>query len=152
MSARGYFGIGIHEGKSCDNVGGLWRSAHAFGAAFIFTVGFRPPRQPTDTTKAAKHVPLFEYATFDDLRATRPEGSSIIAVENEAPLGSVPLGLSGFSHPERAIYLLGSEDRGLPGDVLEACRAIVKIPTDYCLNVAVAGSIVLFDRQAKASS
>lgn len=50
---RGYFGIGIVEGKSTENVGGLWRSAHALGASMIFTIGFRPPRQPTDTTCAA---------------------------------------------------------------------------------------------------
>lgn len=38
---RGYFGIGIYHTKNVLNVGTLWRSAHNFGASFIFTVGMR---------------------------------------------------------------------------------------------------------------
>src|SRR5258708_3618463 len=97
--SRGYFGIGIANGKSVENVGGLWRSAHAFGAALIFTTGFRPPAQPTDTSKAWKHVPLHEV---DDLAAFAPEGCSIIGVE----CGRMDcVSLVTFKHPERALYV-----------------------------------------------
>lgn len=36
-----YFGIGIFNAKTADNVGTLWRSAYQLGASFIFTVGER---------------------------------------------------------------------------------------------------------------
>ena len=37
----GYCGIGIENGKAEVNLGTLWRSAHIFGAVFLFTVGRR---------------------------------------------------------------------------------------------------------------
>lgn len=44
---------------------------------------------------------------------------------------------------------MGAEDHGIPEKVLERCQAIVQIPGRYCYNVAVAGSIVMYDRMAK---
>ena len=35
---RGYFGIGVDRISKTMNVGNLFRSAHAFGAGFVFTV------------------------------------------------------------------------------------------------------------------
>jgi tRNA G18 (ribose-2'-O)-methylase SpoU len=49
-------------------------------------------------------------------------------------------------HPERGIYILGNETVGLPQEILSRCNNIVKIPTSFSLNVAIAGSIVLYDR------
>lgn len=139
---RGYFGIGIEDGKTPENIGGLWRSAHAFGAAFIFTVGHRYPQQPTDTTKAWRHIPLLEYEDADDLVARLPRDSELVGVDN---IGA-PRPLVSFHHPERAVYVLGAEDRGLSDAMQECCTWIVEIPTSYCLNVATAGAIVLYDR------
>ena len=34
---RGYFGIGVEGISKSFNVGNLFRSAHAFGASFVFT-------------------------------------------------------------------------------------------------------------------
>lgn len=39
LKARGYFGIGVEGVSKSANVGALLRTAHAFGAAFCFTVG-----------------------------------------------------------------------------------------------------------------
>ena len=36
---RGYFGIGIEGSSKPMNAGNLFRSANAFGASFVFTVG-----------------------------------------------------------------------------------------------------------------
>ncbi len=36
---RGYFGIGAEGVSKSANMGALLRTAHAFGAAFCFTVG-----------------------------------------------------------------------------------------------------------------
>lgn len=52
------------------------------------------------------------------------------------------------AHPRQAIYLLGAEDHGLPPDVLARCNSVVSLEA-VCrpsYNVAVAGSIILYDR------
>ncbi len=36
---RGYFGVGVEGVGRPMNLGSLWRTAHAFGASFVFTVG-----------------------------------------------------------------------------------------------------------------
>lgn len=146
-SRRGYCGIGIVASKSPQNVGGLWRSAHAFDAALIFTVAFRPPRQPTDTTKADRHVPRFEWPDWDTFMDQRPKDCKLVAIECGEEYQTKPL--VSFNHPERALYVLGAEDYGLNRAIVGACDHVVEIPTRYCLNVATAGSIVLYDRLAK---
>lgn len=146
MKVRGYCGIGICSSKTSANVGTLWRSAGAMGAAFIFTVGRRFPQQAADTIKAWKHIPYLEVDALDQLPI--PKDCVLVGVE-QTP-NAVPL--PAFKHPERAIYLLGAEDRGLPDRVLSRCQHVVEIPSDYCLNVATAGSVVLYDRNAKAAA
>ena len=142
---RGYFGIGIYNVKSEVNVGGLWRHAQAFGASFVFTIGRRYRRQASDTTAAMRHVPMFHYEDVEDFLSHRPKDCYLIGVEIVA--GSVPLGE--FDHPERAIYLLGAEDHGLPPWLIEKCQHVVEIPTRLCLNVASTGAIVMYDRDTK---
>lgn len=57
-------------------------------------------------------------------------------------------------HPLRALYLLGAEDHGLPPEVLARCHEVVQVPSPspYSLNVAVAGSLVLYDRYRAATA
>ena len=64
-------------------------------------------------------------------------------------MGGVPL--SQFKHPRNAIYILGSEDHGVPKNVLRACREVVSLEAvEYAsYKVAVAGSIVMYDRMVK---
>lgn len=147
--SRGYFGIGIVAGKTQENTGGLWRSAHAFGASFIFTAGHRYPRQPSDTTKASRHVPLFTYPGAESLLEQRPAGCQLIGVECAKDVSGVVCFLPDFDHPERAIYVLGAEDRGLPVAVQHECDHLLSIPSALCLNVATTGALVLYDRAAK---
>lgn len=54
-----------------------------------------------------------------------------------------------FKHPERCIYLLGAEDAGLSRKALEMCYLLVQLPGDHCMNVSVAGSIMMYDRLIK---
>ena len=35
---RGYFGVGVEGISKVMNVGSIFRTAHAFGAGFVFTV------------------------------------------------------------------------------------------------------------------
>ena len=59
--------------------------------------------------------------------------------------------LETFEHPTRAVYILGSEDNGLPTSVVKACHCHVALPSiNYAsFNVAVAGSVIMYDRVLK---
>jgi tRNA (guanosine-2'-O-)-methyltransferase len=137
---RGYFGIGIYKTKEKENVGTLWRSADNFGASFIFTIAKRYQKQPSDTGKAFKHLPLFQYDSFKDLAI--PKDCKLVGIEQTEKAKLI----NNYKHPERAIYILGAEDEGLPDEILKKCDDIIYIDTPRCLNVATAGSIVLFHR------
>ena len=142
---RGYFGIGIFNGKNTQNIGTLWRSAAIFGADFIFVIGHRYQKQCSDTMKTPRHIPLYTYKDADDFFDHVPYDCPVVAVE----LDENSVMLDHYFHRERCIYLLGAEDIGLPQKVLERCKEIIQIPGDYCLNVSVAGSIVMYDRATK---
>jgi tRNA G18 (ribose-2'-O)-methylase SpoU len=142
---RGYFGIGIYHPKTPANIGTLWRSAHNFGASFVFVVGKRYKKQASDTTKAYRHIPFYNYESFADFNRNRPYDCPLIAIEQSKKSMSIKV----FSHPERAVYLLGAEDYGIPPNILSKCQTIIHIDTPMCLNVSVAGSITMFDRQIK---
>lgn len=145
MSKRGYFGIGVFHGKNEQNIGTLWRSANILGADFIFTVGKRYSRQCSDTMETPRHIPLFNFENWEDFQKHIPYDCPVIAVELDD--NSVPI--KHFIHPQRCIYLLGAEDVGIPQDVLKKCKCIVQLPGDRCMNVSVAGSIVMYDRVNK---
>lgn len=143
---RGYFGIGIYDAKREVNFGTLMRSAYSFGASFIFTVGHRFKKQASDTCKTWRHLPVVNYKTIDDLIEHLPHACPIVAVE----LCENARQLNNFCHPLSACYLLGAEDVGLPKHILDKCPSRVVVPkAKQCLNVAVAGSIVMYDRVIK---
>ncbi len=142
---RGYYGIGIYNGKNSQNIGTLWRSAAILGADFIFTIGRRYKKQCSDTMKTPRHIPLFNYVDWDDFFKHVPYDCPVVAIELDD--SSVPL--EKYYHRERCIYLLGAEDNGIPKDILKRCKETVQLAGDYCYNVAVAGSIVMYDRKVK---
>jgi tRNA G18 (ribose-2'-O)-methylase SpoU len=142
LTPRGFFGIGIYEPKTKINLGTLWRSANLFGTTFIFTIGSRYKYQESDTMHTERHIPLFTYDTFTDFYKSLPMASDIVAIELDE--NSVPI--KTFKHPQRAVYLLGAEDKGIPESILKKCKHIVQLPGKFSLNVSVAGSIVMFDR------
>lgn len=144
---RGYYGIGIYQPKTIENIGTLWRSAHNFGADFIFTIGARYHKEPSDTTKAWRHVPLYSYKDMDDFKAHIPQGAELVFIEQAE--GAVSLVKT--VHPEAAVYVLGAEDYGVPEEEMRGYRK-VQIDTPMCINVAVAGSIVMYDRQSKLTT
>ena len=140
---RGFFTIGIWHPKCEHNIGTLWRSAWQLGAAEIFVVAPRwPTRQASDTTKAWRHLPYRKYTDMEHLVSSLPYSTPLIGVEqNGTPMGS-------FVHPQRACYLLGAEDHGLSDEVQEMCAYIVSLQSvrTNSYNVAVAGSLLMYDR------
>ena len=138
----GYFEAGVYNAKNEHNVGTLWRSAYQLGAAGLFTIGRPYRRQPGDTFGSIHQIPLRQYPSFEEFLRARPVGAVLVGVE----MGGVPL--SRFRHPEKALYLLGAEDIGLPEHILAQCNAVVSLEavTRVSYNLAVAGSIVLYHR------
>ena len=116
QSGRGFFGIGIEYPCTAKNVGTLWRTAHIMKADFMFVIGHYKP-VATDTLKSWRHVPLFEYESFGQFYSSLPKDARLVGIELDER--SVPL--AGYRHPERAVYLLGSETDGLSQEALEHC-------------------------------
>lgn len=140
------FGIGVQNLKNSGNLGTLFRSAYNMGASFTFCIGRRYKTQKSDTCKSFRQIPFFEYETFEEFYRNIPKGHKLVGVEY--PLAkAVPL--SGFTHPDNCVYLLGAEDNGLSTEAIGKCHLATYIPSKYCLNVAVAGSVILYDRMTK---
>ena len=146
--STGYCAIGVYQGKTEHNIGTLWRSAYILGAAYIFTVEKKYKKQTSDVLKTWSRIPLFHYDTFDDLLKNIPHDCRLIGVEIDENAQE----LSDFVHPKRAIYLLGSENNGLPQFILDKCHFVIRLKGNSSLNVGVTGSIVLYDRISKVET
>ena len=126
---RGYFGIGVEGVSKSANVGALLRTAHAFGAAFCFTLG------AGFDARAARVAD-----TSDEM--TLPQGCVLVGIEITEDAAELP----SFRHPLNAAYVLGPERSSLSPELLARCKHVVKIPTRFSLNLSVAGALVLYDR------
>jgi tRNA G18 (ribose-2'-O)-methylase SpoU len=125
------------------NLGALMRTAHAFGASFFFTVNAHPKVREaynSDTSRSFDHMP---YYPWDDLDALRlPRGCALVGIELTEDAVELPR----FQHPHAAAYVLGRERGSLSPEMLARCAHVVKIPTKFCVNVGLAGAIVMYDR------
>ncbi|EPR72548.1 hypothetical protein ADIWIN_2438 [Winogradskyella psychrotolerans RS-3] len=137
-----FFGIGIQNGKTPENLGVPCRSAQNLGASFIFTIGNRYAKQACDTHNAVKSMPYFHYDTFEDFFNNIPKGARLVGVE----LAKEAVPLETFNHPRRCVYLLGAEDHGLSNQAIEKSHFLVKFQSQLSLNVSVDSSIVMYDR------
>ena len=140
------FAIGIEHTKTDVNVGTLWRSAYNFNASMIFTIGKRYKKQSSDTQKTWRSIPLIHFKDWNDFKEHTPFGWIPIGVE----LTEQAVSLDKFTHPKRAVYVLGAEDNGLSKEAMSLENKIY-IPTGkpQSINVATAGSIVMYDRFVK---
>lgn len=141
---RGYYGLAMYHPKKATNWGSLIRTANLMGCSFIAAIGARFPIQLTDTRKVHRHLPIYEFNTFEEFKQFMPINCDLVAVELDQRARS----LKSFVHPERAVYLMGAEDLGLPEDILKQCKLVVKLEGEHSMNVACAGSIVLYHRMA----
>ena len=139
---RGYFGIGAERISKALNLGNLMRSAHGFGASFTFTIGatYQALEARADTSKGAQHLPHYDWTRVGDL--VLPAGCRLVGVE----LLDEAIDLPSFHHPPRAAYVLGPERGALSSELVARCDYVVRIPTSFCVNLAMAGAIVMYDR------
>ncbi|MGB9152933.1 MAG: RNA methyltransferase [Alphaproteobacteria bacterium] len=140
---RGYFAVGAEGISKGFNLGNLVRTSHAFGASFFFTVGSDVKYaeiKSTDTSHADIHMPFYAYKEFADF--TLPKDCALVGVE----LIDDAIDLPSFRHPLRAAYVLGPEGGSLSPQMVARCDHVVKIPTKFCVNVGIAGALVIYDR------
>lgn len=127
------------------NLGTLLRSCDAVGACLVV------PRRPWIDEALARGNTLRRASCIhrvarplDWLAAQRSRGSAIVGVEladDAVRLGDLP------AARRRTVMVLGHESEGIPYDALPLLDTIVEIPmvgTGLSLNVAVAGSLVLY--------
>jgi len=140
---RGYFGIGVEGISKPMNLGSLLRSAHAFGASFAFTIGAAFDAKATasaDTSAAVASLPFHAYPALDAF--TLPHGCRLVGIEFMEDAIELP----SFTHPTQAAYVLGAERADLSPALLARCDFVTRIPTRFCVNLAVAGALVMYDR------
>jgi tRNA G18 (ribose-2'-O)-methylase SpoU len=142
-SVRGYFGIGIEGGSKSMNIGTLFRSANAFNASFVFAVNPQYRQKVTrksDTSNATQNVPFYAFDSIGEMLL--PADCALVGVELTPDAVELP----SFRHPRRAAYVLGPERGDLSPEMLARCDHVIKIPMSFCINVAIAGAIVMYDR------
>ncbi len=130
------------------NIGSLLRTAHAAAARELLLVGEASFNTYASAT-ADRWTEVTHLATPADLIAhASAQNMSLVSVEREARA----VNLFEAAYPPRPIFVLGAEKFGVPAEVLDASALIVEIPQwglVPSLNVAAAGSVVLYDYLAK---
>lgn len=140
---RGYFAIGAEGISKPMNLGALMRTAHAFGASFVYSVRAADKIKEAyraDTSKSFEHVPYYQWNTIDEM--VLPKGCQLVGIELTPDAVDLPT----FRHPPAAAYVLGPEKGNLSEEMLAKCSHVVKIPTKFCINVSLAGAMVMYDR------
>jgi tRNA G18 (ribose-2'-O)-methylase SpoU len=140
---RGYFGVGVEGISKGFNLGNLVRTSHAFGAQFFFTINAAVSYaevKSSDTSHADIHLPFYAYSSLAEF--TLPKDCTLVGVE----LLDEAVDLPSFRHPLRAAYVLGPEKGSLSPELVKRCAHVVKIPAKFCINVGVAGALVIYDR------
>jgi len=130
------------------NVGSLIRTAHATAASEVILAGTRDWN-----VEAARTSELYTHLVHVDtesalLERVRRQGRRLVAVE----LDERAVSLLDAVYPEHPCFLLGAELGGVPETLLDEAELIVRIPQwglVPSLNLAVAGSIVIYDYLAK---
>ncbi len=141
------FGVGILNPKYQYNVGTLFRSAYQLGASFVFVIGDKYKPQITDTYKCHENIPVFQFKNFEEFKKSQ-YNMPIVAIEFDRKSSVL---IKDYEHRIRCVYLLGTEDVGLPKNIVEECQDCVHLDSvrTPSYNVHIAGSIVMYDRLNK---
>jgi 23S rRNA (guanosine2251-2'-O)-methyltransferase len=144
----------LHDIRSAENVGSLFRTADAVGTDRIYLTGITP--SPVDRfgrpvgkiVKAAlgaeKTIPWEKVLDIESLlQKLKDEQCQIIAIEQS----DRSVDYKTVAMQSSVAFVLGNEVDGLPASVLDRADVIAEIPMSgkkESLNVSVAGGIALF--------
>ena len=144
----------LHNIRSAQNVGALFRTADAVGISKIYITGYTPTpldkfgRERGDVAKSAlgaEQSVLWEHnkeiETVIDI--LKKDEYTVIAIEQSK--NSVDY--KKIKKTKKMAFILGNEVDGIENDVLKLCDKIAEIPMSgkkESLNVSVAGGVALF--------
>jgi len=143
----------LHNIRSGQNVGSLFRTADSAGVQKIFLTGYtptpldkyeRPVKEIAKTALGAEKSIPWETCSFEDcVLKLKKENVQMVAIEQAE--SSVPYRKVNILFP--VAFVLGNEVTGLEPEVLRHCDVIAEIPMKgekESLNVSVAGGIAIF--------
>ena len=151
----------LHNIRSVENVGAMFRTADAAGIDKIYLTGYTPApldrfgRKRGDLAKSALGAEEFvpweqKKSIFSLLTKLKKESFQIIAIEQDKKsIDYKKISAQGgpASGWKKLAFLVGTEVTGIPKDVLEKCDIIAEIPMrgkKESLNVSVALGVALF--------
>ena len=139
---RHQFGVLCTNFQNDFNIGSVIRNANAFLAKKVYVYGRRKwDRRGAVGTHNYLHLDYLpaEY----DLTQLKKQ-YTLVGIDNID--GAVPI--NDYEWPENALMCFGSEQSGLPQDLIDECKDVVYIKqygSVRSLNVACASSIVMYD-------
>ncbi len=152
----------MHDIRSVENVGAMFRTADAAGIDKIYLTGYTPcpfdrfGRIRKDLAKSALGAEKFvsweqKKNIFPLLVKFQKEKYFIIAIEQDKKSIDYKKvsarGGPAYGWKEGLVFIVGSEIGGIPKNILEKCDIIAEIPMrgkKESLNVSVALGVVLF--------
>ncbi len=144
----------LHNIRSAQNVGAIFRTAEAAGISKVYLSGYTPApldrfgRIRADVAKAAlgaEKLLLWESVSSAGVfvKKMRKEGVYTVALEQ----GRKAVDYRSLRPPLPVLFILGNEVRGVPPSLQRACDAVAEIPLygkKESLNVSVAAGVALF--------
>jgi len=147
----------LHDIRSVENVGAMFRTADAAGINKIYLTGYTPTpidrfgRKRGDLAKSAlgaeEFVPWEQKSLPALMRSLKREGFYIIAIEQDKKSVDYKKLASHKLKARKLAFIVGTEVTGIPKSVLTKCDVIAEIPMQgkkESLNVSVALGISLF--------
>lgn len=144
----------IHDVRSVENVGAMFRTSDARGVKKIYLTGYTPTpldrfgRKRNDLAKSA--LGAEDYVLWESKKSLsslilklKKEGYTILAVEQS----NNSLDYKKFKLKNKTAFIVGNEVTGIPKSILNKCDLIIEIPMygkKESLNVSVSLGIVLF--------
>jgi tRNA G18 (ribose-2'-O)-methylase SpoU len=146
----------LHNIRSVENVGAIFRTADAVGIVKIYLTGYTPPpldrfgRKRGDLAKSALGAEEFvpweqKKSIFPLLIKLKEESFKIIAIEQDKK--SIDYKTLRLRSGQAHAFIVGAEVTGIPKNILEKCDIIAEIPMrgkKESLNVSVATGVALF--------
>src|SRR3989344_2937471 len=144
----------LHDIRSAQNVGAMFRTAEAVGVTKIYLTGYTPApldrfgRERKDVAKSALGAEKLvkweaKKSLFAVIRGLREQGYFIVAVEKSPK----SVDYKKVRAKNKTAFIVGNEVTGLSSAILEKCDVVAEIPMKgkkESLNVSVALGVALF--------
>ena len=144
----------IHNVRSVENVGAMFRTADAAGIDKIYLTGYTPApvdrfgRKRSDLAKSA--LGAEEFVKWEQKKSILPlisklkkEGFKIIAIEQDKK----SIDYKKVKLKNKNAFIVGAEVTGIPQSIINKCDVVAEIPMKgkkESLNVSVALGVILF--------